>query len=263
MKYLATGAFAAIVAAAALGIGFRVGTEARLTGQTVATATAGNAAVEKIVHDYLVANPEVLAEAQIALEAKQAQARKAAEGKIIAANSNEIFHSPNDAVFGNPNGDVTVVEFYDYNCPYCKHAMQDMDALLAGDQKLRFVLKEFPILGDDFVHAHIVAEAFRELMPDKYLDFHRRLLGSQSRADEQDAIDTAVSLGADETKLREAMKSPEIRKIFQANYLLANKLNITGTPSYVVGDELVFGAMGLDTLVQKIANLRDCKHATC
>lgn len=263
MKYSTIGVFTAIVAVAALLLGFRVGTGAR-TPMQAADAGAGNkVAVEKIVHDYLLANPEVLAEVQTALQAKEEDARKAQESTVIAANAKEILHSPDDAVLGNPNGDVTIVEFYDYNCPYCKHALSDMDSLLAGDPKLRFVLKEFPILGEDSVHAHIVAEAFRQLMPAKYEEFHHRLLGSKSRANEQSAIALAVSMGADETALRQAMKSPKIMQIFKDNYTLASKLNITGTPSYVVGDELVFGAIGLDTLVQKVANMRKCHHATC
>jgi protein-disulfide isomerase len=263
MKYSTIGALTAIVAVIALGLGFRAGTDARLPTEAAGTLASGKASVEKIVHDYLIANPEVLAEAQTALEAKQQQARKAQESKVIAANEQQILHSPDDAVFGNPKGDVTIVEFYDYNCPYCKHALTDMDSLLAGDPNLRFVLKEFPILGQDSVHAHIVAEAFRQLMPAKYEEFHHRLLGSKSRANEQSAIALAVSMGADETALRQAMKSPKIMQIFKDNYALANKLNITGTPSYVVGDELVFGAIGLDTLVQKVANMRKCHHASC
>ncbi|MBR7518288.1 thioredoxin domain-containing protein, partial [Mycobacterium tuberculosis] len=85
----------------------------------------------------------------------------------------KLFNSSLDAVFGNPKGDVTVVEFFDYNCGYCKRALPDMDALLKSDPKLRFVMKEFPILGPDSTKAHIVAKAFKALMPEKYLEFHR------------------------------------------------------------------------------------------
>ena len=248
MKYVSIAVVASVISVAALAFGFDAGTTARLphAANGAALAATDRPAVEKIVRDYLVANPEVLAEAQMALETKRAQAQKAEERQVIASNAKEILHSPNDAVFGDPSGDVTVVEFYDYNCPYCKHALADMDALLSADPKVRFVLKEFPILGADSLRAHVVAEAFRQLMPQKYLEFHHQLLGSKSRVDEQNAIAVAVSLGADETALREAMKSPKITEIFKANYALADRLNITGTPSYVVGDEMVFGASGLD-----------------
>lgn len=263
MKNASIGIAAAVIALAALFLGFQAGSGSRAIAETSAGAPIDRAAVENIIHDYLVKNPEVLLEAQTALEAKQAEAQKSAATKTIAANKDQIFHSPDDAVLGNPKGDVTIVEFYDYNCPYCKHALPDMNALISGDPNLRFVLKEFPILGEDSLKAHVVAEAFRELMPEKYAEFHQELLGQKSRADEASAIALAVQLGADEPALREKMKSPEIGQIFKANYQLAGDLNITGTPSYVVGDEVVPGALGLDSLAQKVANMRSCRHATC
>jgi len=263
MKYAPIGAVAAIIALAALLLGYQSGSGSRTTAEAAAGASVDRAQVENIVHDYLIKNPEVLLEAQTALETRQAEAQKTATTKTIAANSTEIFHSPHDAVLGNPKGDVTIVEFYDYNCPYCKHALPDMNALISADPNLRFVLKEFPILGEDSLKAHVVAEAFHELMPEKYAEFHQQLLGQKSRADEASAIAVAVSLGADEAALREKMKSPAIGEIFKANYRLAGDLNITGTPSYVVGDEVVPGALGLDSLAQKVANMRNCRHATC
>jgi protein-disulfide isomerase len=225
--------------------------------QTAATAPLDRAAVEKIVREYLIKNPEVMIEVQNALEAKQSAAARDGQREAITANADKLFKSPADAVFGNPNGDVTVVEFFDYNCGYCKHALPDMDALLKSDKNVRFVIKEFPILGPDSVKAAVVAEAFKALMPEKYLEFHRALLGNQGRATEQSAIDVAVKLGADEAKLREKMKSPEIAEIFQTNYQLANALNITGTPSYVIGNQVVPGAVGINELAEKIAEQRD------
>ena len=152
-----------------------------------------------------------------------------------------------------PNGKVTIVEFYDYNCGYCKRAIEDMQALTAADPDLRFVLKEFPILGPDSQKASVVSMAFHKMMPEKYGEFHNQLLGGQGRAGEASAIKIAVSLGADEAKLREAMKDPKITDIFAKTYDLANKLAITGTPSYVVGNEVVFGAQGREVLTEKIA----------
>jgi len=254
---LASGA----VGLAALFLGYHAGT-ARAPQEAAAPAAMASAApdrsaIEAIVKDYLINNPEIMLDVQNALETKQAAAAKAGQSEAIAANSDKLFHSPNDAVFGNPNGDVTVVEFFDYNCGYCKHALPDMNALLKSDPNIRFVMKEFPILGPDSVRAHVVARAFKSLMPEKYLEFHRALLGQQGRATEQAAIDVAVKLGADETQLREKMKAPDIATAFQDNYQIANSLNITGTPSYVIGNEVVPGAIGLDGLAQKIADQRD------
>ncbi len=131
-----------------------------------------------------------------------------------------------------------------------------MEAILKTDKNVRFVMKEFPILGPDSAKAHIVAQAFRALMPEKYAEFHQVLLGAQERATEDSAIADAVKLGADEAQLREKMKDPAITGAFQQTYQLAQQLNITGTPSYIIGDELVPGAIGVDGLVERIAAAR-------
>lgn len=219
--------------------------------------------IENVVRDYLVEHPELLIDMQTALEAKQRERQQAAQAAIIQQSAQEIFHNKNDAVLGNPQGDVTIVEFYDYNCGFCRQALKDMQALVSSDKNLRFVLKEFPVLGPDSHRAHIVAAAFRSLKPEKYVEFHERLLGGQGRADEQTAIKLALSLGADEAALREAMKDPAIEKEFAATYDLANRLEITGTPSYVVGNEIIPGALGSETLEQKVEAVRACKDAAC
>lgn len=209
--------------------------------------------IETIVRDYLVKNPEILMEMQTALEAKQNQAQQAAAQQAIQSSREEIFNADYDGVVGNPQGKVTIVEFYDYNCGYCKHAQQDMQALTAANPDLRFVLKEFPILGPDSQKAHVVSMAFRKLMPEKYGEFHNRLLGGEGRAGEASAMKIALALGADEAALRKEMKNPAIMEAFSRTYDLANRLNITGTPSYVIGNEVVFGALGQEVLAEKIA----------
>src|SRR5690606_10233812 len=127
---------------------------------------------------------------------------------------------------------------------------------------LRFVLKEFPILGPDSQNAHVVAAAFQRIMPEKYEDFHDQLLGGEGRANEASAMKIALSLGAAEKKLRDEMKNEEIIENFGTTYELANKLEITGTPSYVIGDEVVFGALGKDVLNAKIAAARAACEAS-
>jgi protein-disulfide isomerase len=217
----------------------------------------------EFIRDYLIQNPEVLIEAQNALESKQQAQRVDRSTKAVAENKEQIFSSPADISLGNPKGDVTVVEFFDYNCGYCKQALGDMDDILANDKNVRFILKEFPILGPDSIAAHRVANAVRLLAPAKYQQFHRTLLGGQDHASEKTAIAVAVSMGIDETAIRNSMvKEPNDDLVRQA-YQLANSIGITGTPTYVVGDEAVFGAVGRDTIREKVANVRSCGKATC
>lgn len=268
-KSILLGAVGAALGVAMLALGYAAGgvSPARAGSApqpTVAGATMDKAAVEKIVRDYLVANPEILEEMQAALQAKREAEQRVAQIETIRTNRDEIFNAGYDGIVGNPNGNVTIVEFFDYNCGFCKRALEDMQALTAADPELRFVLKELPILGPDSQKAHVVASAFHRLMPEKYAEFHQQLLGGSGRAGEASAIRIAVSLGADEAKLREEMKNPVITDNFSKTYDLANKLSITGTPSYVVGNEVVFGALGKDVLAEKIAAARECAAtSTC
>ena len=263
-KAIWLGATGLAVAAGMLAVGYVAGQpEAAIAknapqAMTLASATASvdRVEIENIIRDYLVKNPELLLDMQQALETKQREEQRVANLEVIESARDEIFNAAYDGFVGNPDGKTTIVEFYDYNCGYCKRAQEDMLALTSADPDLRFVLKEFPILGPDSTKAHVVSMAFRSLMPEKYGDFHNQLLGGQGRASEATAMKIALSLGADEEKLREEMKNPDINGAFEKTYELANKLAITGTPSYVVGNEVVFGALGQEVLAQKIAEAR-------
>lgn len=215
------------------------------------------------IREYLLANPEIIEEMSQALEIKkEAESRVMAE-TAIAKNKDAIFNAPEDIVLGNPAGDVTVVEFYDYNCGFCKRAMTDMIDLLDKDPNVRFVLKEFPILGPDSMAAHRVAMSFRALAPEKYSEFHIKLLGADVRATESYAIEVAKGFGIEEAALRAGMDDPAIDQSIRQTYELANALGISGTPSFVVGNEAVFGAVGAETLLAKIANVRQCESTVC
>ena len=266
-RLILLGSTGIVVAFAMLAAGFISGRPAAIaddTPQMAQTWGLDQSEVETIVRDYLLRNPEILIEMQTALDEKEKEAQRVASLQVISDARDQIFRSPHDGIVGNPDGKVTIVEFYDYNCGFCKRGQDDMLALVAADPDLRFVLKEFPILGPDSQKAHIVSQAFQSLMPEKYADFHNRLIASQGRAGEASAIKLALELGADEAKLREAMKDPKISETFEQTYDLANRLAITGTPSYVVGNEVVFGALGRDVLAQKIAEARACTdNATC
>ncbi len=207
--------------------------------------------IESIVRDYLLSNPEILTDMQAELEDRQREEQRLALLDAIGNSSDSIFNAAYDGVIGNPQGSTTVVEFFDYNCGFCKRAYDDMAAMVADDSDLRFVLKEFPILGPDSQKAHVVSMAFRTLAPEKYGDFHHKLLMG-GRATEAAAIAAATGLGVDEAALRTEMKNPAILEAFNETYELAQKLAITGTPSYVIGQEVVFGALGKAVLKEKV-----------
>ncbi len=214
-------------------------------------------AIEGIVRDYLVNNPEVMIEVQAALNERQEAEKKVAQLATIRESSEVIFNAAYDGLVGRADAPITVVEFFDYNCGYCKRAVGDMQKLVSANSDVRFVMKEFPILGPDSQRAAQVSMAFHKLSPDKYAEFHTRLLGGSGRATEAAAIKVALALGADEAALRSAMKDPGIGEAVAQTYELANRLSITGTPSYVIGEEVIFGAIGAQILEQKIADARD------
>ena len=215
------------------------------------------------IKEYLIANPEIMLEVQDALEKKQQEARLQQASTAVAENKEALFSSPHDIALGNPDGDVTIVEFFDYNCGYCKRALSDMDALLEKDKNIRFVLKEFPILGPESMAAHKVSDAFRKLAPEKYGAFHRALMEAPGRHGEESAIEIATSLGVTEEAIRSKMAENPNDEAVKEAYQLATSLGITGTPSYIVGNEAVFGAIGHEAIDAKVANVRSCGKATC
>lgn len=211
--------------------------------------------IREVVKDYLVKNPEVMLEVQEALNNKIEQKNTENRSSTIIGMKDEIFNSSDDGILGNPNGKISLVEFFDYNCGYCKKSYPDIQALIKGDPDLRIVLKDFPVLGDDSVKAHIVARAFMKLMPMKFAAFHNQMMTSEGRANEEKAIKIAVKLGVDEKQLRQTMKDPDIQQVFMKNGKLAYLLDINGTPSYILGNEVLVGAVGENVLKKKITLL--------
>lgn len=211
--------------------------------------------IRQVVKDYLIKNPEVMLEVQDALNDKQEKKIAESQASTLKSKKDEIFNSPNDAVLGNPNGSVTLVEFFDYNCGYCKKSYPDLENLIKSDQKLRVVIKDFPILGPDSVKAHIVARAVMKIMPEKYAEFHKELLTIPGRSNEEKAIKIAEKLGVDEQKLRSTMQDESLQQAFVDNGQLAYALGINGTPSYILGNNVLVGAVGENILKAKIAEL--------
>ncbi len=220
--------------------------------------------IRTIIKDYLLQNPEILEEVSAELQKRQAVAEAEKHKAAVTANAKLIFDSPRGVIVGNKDGDVTFVEFFDYNCGYCKRAMADMLDLMKNDPKLKVVLKEFPVLSDGSVEAARVAVAVRMQDPTgkKYLDFHQRLLGGRGPADKARAIAAAKDAGLDTARIEKDMASPEARATIEENFKLAESMGMNGTPSYVIGKQIVVGAVGLDELKEKIGVAR-CGKATC
>jgi protein-disulfide isomerase len=214
--------------------------------------------IEKIIKNYLLKHPEVLQEAMGELEKKQALAESEKARSAIKNHSDALFNSPRQVTLGNPQGDVTFVEFFDYNCGYCKRALSDMMELMGKDGKLKVVLKEFPVLGPSSVEAAQVAVAVRmqDRTGKKYLEFHQKLLGGRGQVDKAKALATAKEIGLDMARLDKDLKSDEIGKTLEESMKLAEALGLNGTPSYVIGNDVVIGAVGLATLGQKIEAAR-------
>ena len=220
--------------------------------------------IETIVKNYLLAHPEVLEEAMAELNKRQAAAEAEKHEASVAQNADAIFNSPRGVMLGNKDGDVTFVEFFDYNCGYCKRAMADMLDLMKTDPKLKVVLKEFPVLSEGSVEAAKVAVAVRMQDPGgkKYLDFHQKLLGGRGPADKARAMAAAKEAGLDIARIEKDLASPEVRATIEENFKLAEAMGMNGTPSYVIGKQVVIGAVGLDGLKEKIGVAR-CGKATC
>lgn len=250
---------ARLLTAAALTLTFGV-----LSGQAQSFSGAQKTEIEKIIREYLVNHPEVLQEAIAALEKKHAADEAAKHQAAVKDNAEALFNSPRQVTVGNPLGDVTFVEFFDYNCGYCKRAMADMFDLMKHDPRLKVVLKEFPVLGPASVEAARVAIAVRmqDKTGKKYLDFHQKLMMGRGQADKARAIAAAKEAGLDAARIERDLNSDEVRQTLEESMKLAEKLGLNGTPSYVIGPNVVVGAVGLEQLKEKVNSAR-CGKATC
>jgi protein-disulfide isomerase len=251
-----------LLAALSLAIALVAGSSAPARAQSFAPDQRTE--IEKIVREYLVSHPEVLQDAMAELDKRQSAEDAEKHLVVIKDNATAIFSSPRQVNLGNPQGDVTMVEFFDYNCAFCKRAMSDMLDLLKGDPKLKIVLKEFPVLGEGSTQAAQVAVAVRmqDKSGKKYLDFHTKLLGGRGPADKARALAAAKEAGFDMARLDKDLQSDEVKQTLEENLKLAENLGLNGTPSYVFPAEVVVGAVGLPALKGKVNTAR-CGKETC
>lgn len=220
--------------------------------------------IEAIIKDYLVKNPEVLQEAIAEGEKRQLETQRLAQSAALKESREALLNSPNDVVAGNPSGDVTMVEFFDYNCGYCRKALSDVQALIKADPKLRVVIKDFPVLGPESVEASQVAVAVKQqLKGDKLFEYHQKLLETKGRVNGARAVEVAKALGVDVAKLQKDMAGPEVKAVLTENRALGDKLGLSGTPAFVIGDEIIPGAVGVEPIRKTITDVRQCGHASC
>ncbi|WP_156395991.1 DsbA family protein [Bosea sp. Leaf344] len=232
--------------------------------QTAALTPEQRKAVTDIVRETLLKNPEIIQEALVELEKRNAAEQAQAQANAVAAEKARLSDPATSVIIGNPQGDVTLVEFMDYNCGFCKRAMEDVRALAKDDPKLKIVIKDFPILGPDSVEASRVAVAAKnQLSGQKYFDFHVKLMATKGRINAAKALEVAKESGIDLARLQKDMEAPATRAAIEDTVALGDRLGLTGTPAFILGDEVVFGAVGQAALKQKIESVRKCGKATC
>jgi protein-disulfide isomerase len=198
-----------------------------------------------MIEQFLMSDPKLLQRMSVALDATL-QAEESAKAKTALADMHEqIYNDPGQVVLGNPDGDVTLVEFFDYNCGYCRAALPDMATLLAEDPNLKVILKEFPILSNESIDAARVAVLVNDADVD-YWNFHEALFSSRGKVDKSAALAAASDLGLSPVQLELQMGEEKVAQTIQTSYTIAQALGITGTPTYIIGNEIIPGAIGVD-----------------
>lgn len=223
-----------------------------LTSQ-VSAQDLSKAEVKQLALEAILENPEIIMQAIDILRAQEDEDKAAAQQQAYIDNKELLTQDPNAPVLGNPDGDVTIVEFFDYNCGYCKRAMVAMQAVMEKDKNIRVVYREFPILSEASVFAARAALASRA--QGKYEEFHWALMSAQN-ADEVSVMTIASQIGLDVAKLRVDMDAPEVVEHIQTSRDVAAALQFTGTPSFIIGDQIVGGFVPQDVMEEVIAEQR-------
>lgn len=216
-----------------------------------------------MIEDYLVSNPRILQRVSEALDTELKLAEAAATKAALASLQSVIYDDADHVVLGNPNGDVTLVELFDYNCGYCRQALPDLAILMAEDPNLRVILKEFPILSQGSVDAAKVAVVVSREESVDYWQFHQALFTSRGQVTKDTALAAAKDLGLNPIEVGLAMEAADVDSVIEKSFQIADGLNVSGTPTYIIGDEVIPGAIGLDGLRQRISNMRKCGSTVC
>ena len=209
------------------------------------------------IRDYLLQNPEVLLEAIAVLEQRQAQAETMQDQAMVMANAAALFESEHDWEGGNPEGDIVLVEFMDYRCGYCRRAQPDVERLISTDGNIRYIVKEFPILGDESIMASRFAISARQnIGDDAYELLHVVLMQMRADVTEDSLRRLAESLELDADVIRAGMNAPEVDAVIAANHALAGILQISGTPTFVMNDQMLRGYMPYEGMAALAAEIR-------
>jgi protein-disulfide isomerase len=224
------------------------------SADATAPGTGDKAAIGKVVREYILANPEVLVEAMQELERKQDSQRDAVAQKAIQQYQQELLHDVDSPVAGNPNGDVAIVEFMDYQCGYCKRSHPSVLSEVAADGKVKIIYKDLPILGEASRIGALAALASRA--QGKHDAFHNALMEFKGPIDRAKILEIAASVGIDVPRLEQDMQDPKLKKIIDRNMAVATALGVRGTPAFVIGNQFVPGAVEADTLRQLISEAR-------
>ncbi|MCZ4345287.1 DsbA family protein [Devosia neptuniae] len=238
----------------------RSATMAAAPAQEVATLDAD--IINPMIESFLMSDPKILQRVSVALDSTLRAEERSQATAAIATMQEAIFNDPGQVVVGNPDGDVTLVEFFDYNCGYCRSALPDLATLLAEDPNLRVIFKEFPILSNESIDAARIAVLVGDSDVD-YWSFHEALFTSRGKVDKDVALAAAADLGLSPVSLELDMGTDSVSRTIQTSYEIAKALNITGTPTYIIGNEVIPGAIGVDELRQRIANMRECGETQC
>ncbi len=212
--------------------------------------------VEALIGEYLRAHPEVILESVRAMQEREKTAQIKLQQDSLVSRRQEIEKDPASPVIGNPNGTVTVTEFFDYRCGYCKAVFPNVQQLLKDDPNVRYVMKELPILSPESRIAAKLALAVWKNEPKRYQELHTRLMSAQGDFSEKRIFAIAKEAGVDVERAKRGMDAPEIEQALNANMELAQALGITGTPGFVVGKQLAPGAIDYDTLKRFVAEAR-------
>jgi protein-disulfide isomerase len=220
--------------------------------------------IESIVKAYILKNPEIVQQAFEELTTREKAAEAAARAKSLSDVQGPLYSSPNEAIVGNPAGKITLVEFFDYNCGYCKKMLPDLARLIKANPDLKVILRDFPVLSDASIDAATIAAGVRDQFKgEKFWEYHQRLLGLHGLVGKEQAVDLAQQMGADMPRLVRDAQTPQAKAGLEESFKFGRLLQIQGTPSYVVGDAVVDGAVGFDELQNKVNNVRKCGKTVC
>ena len=215
------------------------------------------AAIDAQIRAYILENPEIIVEAMQVLEQREKAAQANADREMLRSMRDELENDGYSLVAGNPDGDVTLIEFLDYRCGYCKQAHDGVKALIASDPNIKFVVKEFPILGAESTFAARAAMASLEQGADAYLSFNDAMMRHRGDLDQHTVMRLAGEAGVDQAKLAQDIQNPEIAANIRETYGLARRLDISGTPAFIIGDTIVRGFLPYDTLKEIVEEERE------